>query len=135
MENPIFENDSQNWWHIPSTDFNSSYRKDLTIRIFLFQPCTHWAKFEIRNIQVFELLPEKPVIDNRQAFEETATTMGQLRAVGLNWKILTTESAEQSSMKSTPMLLLPFVDSTKRSKRKGDRGKKRATQSSDTNVL
>lgn len=130
MENPIFENDAQNWWHIPSTDFNSTYRKDLTIRIFLFQPCSHWVKFEVRNIQVFELLPERPVVDSRQALEDTVRTLGQLRAVGLNWKILSDESAEQSTMKSTPMLLLPFVDNAKRSKRKADRGKKRTAQSS-----
>eukprot|EP01031_Cornospumella_fuschlensis_P034431 gene34431-41673_t len=126
MENPVFENDSQSWWHVQSADFNSNFRKDLTMRIFLFQPSSHWAKFEIRNIQIFEFLPERPSVDSRQAFEDTVRTLGQLRAVGQNWKIVTAESTEQSSMKSAPTLLLPFVDSTKRNKRKGDR-KKRAS--------
>lgn len=126
MQNPYVETDSQRWFTLPNSQFNASFRKDQTIRIFLFQPSPQWAKYEIRNLQLFELTPAPPT-----PLPSSATpSLFLFKQVALDWQVLTQQASLQMNMK-TPIYSGTNVDVAKRAIKRKDRRRRQAATSSN----
>eukprot|EP01041_Mallomonas_annulata_P010284 gene10284-21460_t len=51
MRKPHCENGAQLWYSISTSEFNELYVDNSPLRIYLYQPCSQWTKFELQNIK------------------------------------------------------------------------------------
>ncbi|KAL9641543.1 hypothetical protein ABK040_013464 [Willaertia magna] len=65
MQNPNFENDSQDYHRINcATVFNKNFNKDLlftNLRFFYYQPSPNWKSFQLKNFVFYELIEQTNV--------------------------------------------------------------------------
>lgn len=126
MKDPSIEHDAQCCFIISSTEFTQPLKRDQAIRIFLFQPSMLWSKYELRQVQVFELLDNgggrsassslvTTSLKTGAAAESSSATF--MQTIASDWQLLLSQSSIQSNWRHLPVIV-PAGESSKRSTRK-----------------
>lgn len=128
MENPYLETESQDWFVIQSSEFQSTFRKDQSIRLFLLQPASVWTTYELRSLQVFEVVPAD-TSNEKLPVDQFLLSGSLLKATSSDWQAVAQQAAAQASMK-IPTYSVHSSEYGKRSARRKDKDRKRRQSTS-----
>eukprot|EP01039_Chlorochromonas_danica_P006447 gene6447-7110_t len=125
MKDPYIEHDAQCSFVISSTEFTQPLKRDQAIRIFLFQPSMLWNKYELRQVQVFEILDGSSSRSSSSLASSSRTGPAEsssptfMQTIASDWQVLLSQSSIQSNWRHLPVYVPPGESSKRTTRKKG----------------
>ena len=129
MEDARSEANSQSWFTIPSSLFNSNFVSGRPLRFTLYQPDTTWQKFEIQNMRVVTKVSQhvssQPIAENRQSCALTSNNL--LDIISNDWAVLNEAAEAQKDIIEPPEITFTLADYRRSIKKKEKKKEKKGS--------
>jgi len=127
MEDARSEANSQAWFTIPSSLFNSNFVSGRSLRFTLYQPDTTWQKFEIQNIKVVTKTNQS-VISLRASENNKKCALASnnlLDVISNDWAVLNEAAEAQKDIIEPPEITFTLADYRRSIKKKEKKKEKK----------
>lgn len=126
------ERDSQSWFTVSVTQFNSHYVYGRNLRLSMFQPDSTWQKFEIQNIRAV-CKAGKAITQSKPVENANGLNYNLFSIISSDWEALSQAALSQKNLVELPELNITLAEFRKNATKKAKKKDKKSSASQPAN--